>query len=310
MGSAGAPGGAATGMHGDNVTPQSFDPEAYGSKISRAQEGEMASRRSKAMEAATSKGFVSGEFSKSMFDKGIATPTVDSFGNVVDSTQMSVAQHKAHMATNPSVLGDPESPFGQVVTGLGTTAFSLLAPQMTVATTAMKTAFTVMDMTTEIMRGEDPVDVALGQIPFAETIGLVDKKTVPGQTHDAKEGLNFGQQVMHDIRNPFGDTSKGSKAYAQHVQNFGSVPQAVGGESPGEVSSAPSGVAPSIGPDSGVIERLRRAQPKSPEPQKLADTEPLGPVVSAEDLRRRRLIATLGGGAASPLQLTSLLGSA
>jgi len=165
---------------------------------------------SDAMSVAVDNGYSDGAISKMNQVANMNVP--DTFGNVTlaltlgdqefsafDIANMSDAEFSA-LSANPAtgVKGDPESPLGMAVLGLGTTGLGMLSPALSLPTTAINVAYGLAN----------PDDPSLGFMGLVEQgyKGLFGE--TPGETAgDVSEAIGLGKTPFADVTGYIGDAA-------------------------------------------------------------------------------------------------------
>jgi len=117
-----------------------------------------------------------------------------------DIDAMSLGQFNATFTGNPAIgtIGDPESPLGMAVLGLGTTGLGMLSPALSLPTTAINVAYGLAN----------PDDPSLGFMGLVEQgyKGLFGE--TPGETAgDVSEAIGLGKTPFADVTGYIGDAA-------------------------------------------------------------------------------------------------------
>ena len=271
---------------------QQLDP-----KSRRAQQ--LATAISKAKKGLADSGFVSGAISKNNFSLNPGDPEgffgqvqglVDPFGNefsMADISAMSPAEFSALSSNaSTSVIGDPESPFGQAVTGFGTTALGLAAPALSLPLGFMGLAMNAAGVKGMASLAGDAFGYATDSI-FGETASdtsvashaeSADSDSTVGQVGDAvSNAYGFVSDAVSDAYGYAGDAvSDAAFSAAQSlglVDASGNVAQASPfSVTPGNMGAGlppaqqPSALVPTIFPLDNPIDNIGPLGTVTPEP--------------------------------------------
>jgi hypothetical protein len=200
---------------------------------------------SQAMAAAVADGYSSGAISKANQIANMNVP--DIFGNVtlaltlgdqefdaVDIASMSDADFSA-LSANPAtgVKGDPESPLGMAVMGLGTTGLGLLSPALALPTMAID---------------------ALSSLTPGRSTGLMSLLGIPGMMNVVGKELGLGETPVSDVKGYMGDVAGyiGEQTGLSDI-DFGAASLGISGE-PSPYGGRPSNLGPGISlpPPAGI----------------------------------------------------------